>query len=238
MNRRTILKTIIVLASIGVLLFFIIRTYENINKELKGEYNVLKELYEKEALNVYEIEKKRLNEKAEAEKAILEREIESAKLKSNLSSLQKNLENLKKKKISVPKDIPGLVNYFNTRYSTAENLPIDNKVGLGEKTAHSTVYELEEKDIFSDVIVLKDKQLILKDTIIDYLEKDKIALGTMFMAAENEIEERKKLQSMADENIGNLEKQIKNSNRNKTLYKILIPVSAVVGGLIGYQIAK
>ena len=60
----------------------------------------------------------------------------------------------------------------------------------------------------------------------------------MLNSAEDEIKKEGELRVLANKNIGNLEKQVKSLNRKNTFNKILIPVGIILGGLVGYQIAK
>lgn len=238
MQKRIIGQIAIGLIALAVFIYLFVNHYENVIKEATGKYEYQRELYVKKARQVLELEEARKKERDSLVSEIKNREDKTLQLVDKNKSLEERINKIKDKKITVPENIPGLVNYFNTRYLTQENSAIDNKVGLGQKTAQSTIYELEEKDSFSEIIEIKDEQIVLKDEIIDYLEKDKQDLFKMFDAAENEIEERKTLQQMADENINTLEKQVKTLKKTNKLNKVLIPVGFLVGGFVGYKIAK
>lgn len=238
MKQKEIIRIGIIITICIVLLFSMKNCNDNKYHQLKGEYELLQKQYAAKKDSVRKIEDNRLKEKDSLSLIIQDREKKNQELIAKNISLEKKISQLQNKKISVPKDVPGLVNYFNERYDTKENEPVEDKVGLGQNTAYNVSYELEEKDSFSEIIDLKDQQLVNKDTIISNLEKDTKDLSMIILSAEEEIQQRKELQSMADDNIKNLEKQVKNLNRNKTLNKILIPVGIIGGGIIGYQIAK
>ena len=75
-----------------------------------------------------------------------------------------------------------------------------------------------------------------QDTIISNLNKDKVDLSLVISSAENEITERKKLQEIAEENIGNLEKQVKKQKRKNFWNKVLIIGGSAGGFLLGSQL--
>ena len=68
------------------------------------------------------------------------------------------------------------------------------------------------------------------------LNKDKVDLSLVISSAENEILERKKLQEMSDENIKNLEKQVKKQKNKNFWNKVLIIGGSVGGFLLGSQL--
>lgn len=219
-------------------LFFLQSWNDDRYQQLKGQYELLEDKYSQQKSVVAEIESTRLKQKDSLILVINEREKENEILEQENISLQDKIEIIESEVISVPNDIPGLVNYFNTRYSTRENAVVEDKVGLGQNSAYKASYELEEKDNLTEIVVLKDKQIENKDSQIFLLNEDKQNLNTLFTSAEEEILQRKELQSIAEGNIQNLEKQVKNLTRNKTVNKILIPLVAVISGFVGYQIAK
>ena len=113
---------------------------------------------------------------------------------------------------------------------------IENKVGLGLDTAMDVASDLEEGFRCAEIIPLKDEQLKNKDSIINNLNKDKVDISTSLTSAEKQIEKQKELQKTGEENISNLEKQIKKSKTKSTLNKILIPVALGAGILLGNKL--
>lgn len=237
--KKVDIKTLIVLAIIFLIALFSIKSHEDKKyQQLTGKYELLQKQYAIKEERVQKLEEDRKKERDSLNILIKNREIENQKLIISNVNLEKRIKQLETKKILIPTDAPGLSEYFNDRYATEENKPIENKIGLGLNTAYNVSYELEEKDIFSEVIVLKNSQINNKDTLIFNLEKNTEDLTKMFLTAEQELIERKKLQNIANENIEVLGKQIKSLNKNKKLNRILIPAAALVGGFVGYQIAK
>jgi peptidoglycan hydrolase CwlO-like protein len=121
-------------------------------------------------------------------------------------------------------------------YGTNENKVVDNKIGLGLGTAMDVANDLEEGFRCAEIIPLKDEQLKNKDSIITNLNKDKVDISTSLTSAEKQIEKQKELQKTGEENISNLEKQLKKSKRKSTLNKILIPVALGAGILLGNKL--
>ena len=206
--------------------------------KLQGNYDVLKEQYKQEQDSLVEQKKKRIADQEKFIKAIEVKERQNKILSENNKKLEDKITIVKEKKITVPEDIPGLVNYFNNRYSTTENKAIEDKVGLTPVIGSKVSYELEEKDNLNEIINIKDEQLSNNNTQINNLQDNSRDLKTMLNSAEDEIKKEEELRNLANKNIQNLEKQVKSANRRNTLNKILIPASLVLGAFIGYQIAK
>ena len=223
-----------------VLLTFIIYYYYNSNmhQQLKGEYKVLEKQYttKKELLNTLEIGRKK--EKDSLDTVILAREGENQKLRLHNKNLQDKIDGIKKRPFKVPTDIKTSTAYYNKEYKTEENIVVENKVGLGLITSTAVITDLEEGKKCEEIIPLKDEQLKDKDVQITNLEEDKKDLITKIGSAEKTIEVDKELQKLAKENIKNLEKQNSKLKTKSFLNKVLIPVVAVVGALIGIQITK
>lgn len=211
---------------------------ENKYSKLQGSYDILKEQYLKGQDSLVEQKKKRIADQEAFFKVIDRKEKENVTLSENNKKLEQRISTIKDKKITVPEDIPGLVNYFNNRYSTLENKAIEDKVGLTPIIGSKVSYELEEKDNLNEIINIKDEQLSNNNTQINNLQDNSRDLKTMLNSAEDEIKKEEELRNLANKNIGNLEKQIKSLNRKNTFNKILIPASLILGGFIGYQIAK
>ena len=179
-----------------------------------------------------------VKEKDSLDLEIKKREKLNKDLSYQNSTLESKIKTLSNKKIVVPKDVQGLVKYFNERYKTNENKVVENKVGLTEFTAMDVSYELEEGDNLIAIDSMKTIQLKNKDTQIVNLEKDKTDIKTQLTTAEEDILKRKELQKSADDNINNLKSQVKSLKTKSTLNKILVPVALGVGVFTGLQIAK
>ena len=202
--------------------------------KLEGQYLELKKQYNAQKELVNTIEKLRQEEKDSLSDEIKRREWENSDLISENNRLKEKIKN--QPKINVPKDVIGLVKYFNHRYKTNENKVVENKVGLVEEVAYDVSYELEEGDRAVEVIKTQDTIINNQDSIITNLNKDKIDLSTMLKSAENVISEQKKLQEKADENINNLNKQVKKQKRKNIWNKILIGVGTLGGFYLGTQL--
>ena len=202
------------------------------------KYDVLKKQLSEQKELVNKVEQKRIKEKDSLLSKITARELENKNQEKEISDLNNRIKNLKNKPISVPKDLNGLVMYFNDRYKTNLNKLVDNKVGLVEEVAYDVSYELEEADIAIETVSLQDKVIKKQDTIISNLNKDKVDLSLIISSAENEIKERKKLQEMSDENIKSLEKQVRKQKNKNIWNKILLGVGTMTSFYIGTQIGR
>ena len=228
-------KRISLILLILVIILFITQMCNNTDR-LQGQYDILKKQLSEQKQVVKETEEKRLKEKDSLLFVISQRNIENDLLYSEIDGLKKRIRDLKNKPISVPKDLNGLVVYFNQRYKTIENKVVDNKVGLVEDVAKDVVIEIEEGDRAIETVSLQEGIIKNQDTIISNLNKDKVDLSLVISSAENEITERKKLQEMSDENIKNLEKQVKKQKNKNFWNKVLIIGGSVGGFLLGSQL--
>ena len=87
---------------------------------------------------------KRQKEKDSLEFVISQREVyNNVLIKENISLLDR-ISSVKNRTFNTPKDLIGLVGYFNNRVGTKENVVLDNKVGLGQFSATKVVTDLEE----------------------------------------------------------------------------------------------
>lgn len=226
---------------VGVVLLAFVSYYNYINNryyKLKGEYVALENQYnmKKEIINTLETDRK--EEKDSLDKVILVREEENQKLKLRNKNLQDKIDGIKKRPFKAPTDIKTSTAYYNKEYKTEENTAVENKVGLGLITSTAVIADLEEGKKCEEIIPLKDEQLKGKDVQITNLEEDKKDLITKITSAEKTIEADKELQKSAEENIKNLEKQNSKLKTKSFLNKILMPVAAIAGALIGIQISK
>lgn len=229
-------QIIIALLAIAFIVFY--NWNNNKLQELQGEYTILKQQYTAQKENVILLEKFRKKEKDSLNKAITSREEENKKLRLRERTLQDKIDGIKKRPFKVPTDLKTSVAYYNTHYKTSENKVVEDKVGLGLSTSVAIITDLENGEKCYEISILKNEQLISKDVEIINLELDKKDLSVLVSSAEKTIEADKLLQKSAEENIKNLEKQNKKLKTKSFLNKVLIPVSLVVGGIIGVQIAK
>ena len=202
--------------------------------ELEGQYKELKKQYNAQKELIKVIEDLRQEEQDSLNDEIKTREWENKDLVSENNRLRDKINN--QPRINVPKDAEGLVKYFNARYKTDENKVVENKIGLVQEVAYDVSYELEEGDRAVENLKTQDTIINNQETIITNLNKDKTDLGTMLKSAENVISEQKKLQEKADENINNLEKQVKKQKRKNVWNKILIGVGTLGGFYLGSQL--
>ena len=229
-------QIIIALLAIAFIVFY--NWNNNKFQELQGEYNILEKQYTAQKENIILLEEYRKKEKDSLTKAISEREAENKKLRLRERTLQDKIDGIKKRPFKVPTDLKTSVAYYNTQYKTDENEVVGDKVGLGISTSTAIITDLEEGSKCEEIIPLKDEQILNRDIEIVNLNKDKEDLSVLVLSAEKTIEADKLLQKSAEENINNLTKQNKKLKTKSFLNKVLIPVAAVVGGIIGVQIAK
>lgn len=153
------------------------------------------------------------------------------KLSNDILYYKKEIERLKSKKIEVPKDVQGLVLFFNDRYQTKLNEVVNNKVGLSEETAYDVSFELSEFDNQVEILKNKDKIIFAQDSINTNLTVEIKGFEKSMLLYETEIKAKDNLNLM-------FEKENKKLKRKNTFTKILVPASFLIGGFLGYTIAK
>ena len=226
-------KTTIILVIILIMLTTITTCIGEKLSELEGEYKVLKENYEAQKSVVSSLSSVRQKEKDSLNFQISQREVQNDFLRQENDKLKGYIQNIKNRPVKAPKGLNNLTQYFNDRYQTKENVVVSGKVGLGEDTAMDAVSELEEFDRVVEILPIQEQVIKNQDSTISNLEKDKIDLKTQVSSAEDLIKEQEKLNKMAEDNISNLEKQVKKHKKKNFWNKVLIGVGIAGGVLIG-----
>jgi peptidoglycan hydrolase CwlO-like protein len=226
-------KITIILVIILIMLTTITTCVSNKLNRLEGQYEVLKEQYSVQKKTVSNLSLARQKEKDSLNFQISQREVQNDFLRQENNKLKGDIQDIKNRPINVPKDVIGLVRYFNERYKTTENKVLENKVALVEEIAYDVSYDLEEFDRVVEILPIQEQVIKNQDSTISNLEKDKVDLKTQVKSAEELIKEQKELNDLADKNINNLEKQIKTAKRKNFWNKVLIGVGVVGGVLIG-----
>ncbi len=186
--------------------------------QLKGEYKELNKDYIKQKDGVAVFQKNRIIEKDSLNNEIFKREKQNVFLSNDNKKLQDRINSIQNRKQKVE--------------------PIDGSKPLGEQKAKEITIALEEGDKCLEIIPLKNQQLANQEKQITNLEKDKNDLKTELSTAEQEIIKRQLLQESGDRNIENLQSQVKTLNRKNNLNKVLIPAAVLLGGAVGYKLAK
>ena len=227
METINLKRTKIIAIIIILLVLFLQKCTNNKLSILEKEYNVLKEKYKNQKIFIDSLSFSRKKEKDSLEFQIKQREVYNEFLNNENISLKDNILKIKNKPINIPKDVESLVGYFNEKYEK-ENVIIENKIGLGQVTATNVVTDLENGNKAVLIVPIQDSVISNQEIIIKNLNSDKEDLNLIVFAAEKEIEERKKLEDLAEENIKNLEKQIKNQKIKTVIYT----GAGIIGGIL------
>ena len=198
-------------------------------QKLSGQYELLKLDYSKAKDGVKIAETKRIQKEDSLNTVISQKQESIVSLRGDVVVLKSKLSNKK------PERIPDseLAAYYNTRYEAVDCREVENLIGLTKDVAQTVVIELKNGDeafknnyLYSGIIKKQEEQISLQDSVI----KDKDSIN---LFAQKELEQRKILEKSADENIENLNKQLKKQKNKNTLNKVLIGVGVVGGILIG-----
>lgn len=223
-----------------VLLIIVLVSFNQCNRDeynkLKGEYSLLRQEYDGKKQIIAGMEKERLREKDSLSKIIKDRDVVNLAIREENKKLRDRIAAINDRPIKIPQTVLALVEYFNDRFSTTENVVLENKVGLAQNTAGKVVYELEIKDNQDKIIILKDKEIENNGKEIANLTDNYNDQRSLTETAEREIEERKKLEELGDKNIKNLGDQVKTLKKRSTIFKILVPAAAALGFILGTQL--
>lgn len=210
---------------IAVLIVFLVVLNCRPNKEnnnLKKQEDVVKQM---------EIE--RLREKDSLLILLAQSEKHADILKGKNDSLISVIKTVRNRPKKQPKNLDELESYFKERYKTEEVRTVESKeLAVSENIAKDVVFELESFDIEKEVSLFKEMIIENQKSIITNLETDKNHLSLLNISAEKEIDERKKLQEIANQTI----KDLKRSNK---LGKVgALGVGVGVGVLLGILITN
>lgn len=205
-------------------------------QQLKGKYEILKVDYNKQKETISNISSARKKEKDSLNFQISQRETANIILEKEVILLKGTIADIKSRPNKQPKDLQGLVDYFNEEFETNENIIIGDKVGLGQNTATDVTWELEEGKKAIEILPILEEVNKNQEQIIENQAKDKADLSTMLISAEEEIKKQEELQETAEENIKVLEKQVKKQKNKNFWNKVLIGVGTIGGFLLGSQL--
>ena len=193
-------------------------------KELQNQKKAIEEQLKKEA-------KARQQEKDSLLLVIEHRNIEITEHKSTIQDIKKRIQEVQDTEITLPETNTEIVQFYDDRYST-ENKDYEEYIGLTVPTSLSVIHELKLKDKYEIILPQKDSIIVLQDDINSKLEENIEDISQMLSSAESKIKTMYELQDISDQNIQNLQKQLKIQKRKM----ILIPIAAAVGILVGSQL--
>jgi hypothetical protein len=227
----------IVFLILALLIFCLL--YNNTSRrfdKLDGQYDVLKEQYSIKKDGVQTDNKKYILVIDSIKKEIYKKEAENKVLLNNNNKLEQKINSILKTPKNIPKDLIGLVSFYNERYVTSKNKVVEEKVGLTVETAMDVSNDLVEGDRLAEILPLKNQQLKNLDSTVINLNSQKEMLSKSLSLSEEQIKNYQDLQKLADQNILTLEKQNKTLKKKNFLNKVLIPVSVATGVFIGTKI--
>lgn len=233
-----------VLAVILVALFFIARSCEN-NKynQQKGENKELAKQVKKAKDGLVISEEARRKQKDSISLENLKKETRIKELQDKLSksenkvtTLEKSAEKTKEriKNMSYVKVADSLNTIYKTKNAVAEETGVSLKGDLPNQVLNSVV----DANTYKYISVEKDNQLKAKDDILQIKDKQLKDKSLLLVSAEKNLNVSKELNGLQTIHITGLEKENRSLRNVNTLEKILIPVSAVLGYIIGNKVVK
>lgn len=229
-------KDVIFLALALLIFIFLYNNTTRRFDRLEGQHDIIEKDYLNKKDGVAVANKRYVFIVDSIKKELHKKDLENSRLKESNEKLEEKITDILKAPKNLPKDLVGLVAFYNQRYVTTKNTVVGDKVGLEIETAVDVSNDLVEGDRLAEVLPLKDKQLKNLDTTITNLNSQKKMLSYTLSLSEEQIKNYQDLQKLAEQNIINLEKQNKNLKMKNALNKILIPAAVVGGVFIGTKI--
>lgn len=160
-------------------------------------------------------------------------------LKANIShseevfNLEERISYIKGRVIKIPQGEQAIHEFFSMRYGDPDLKP------LGPLFYDTVIHELLIKDQYAEILPMKDSIIMYKDSIIFGLGKQYESTSSLLVLTEQELKEREDMHIIAKRNILGLQNNLnmeKGKNRALVLYGI--PAGVIVGGVVGFLIAK
>lgn len=229
----------LIIAAILVSLFFLARSCQNDKyNQQKGENQVLKEEIQKVKDGVKVQEENRLREKDSVNSEIQKKDKAIKELKDKLSQsdfkiagleVQRDKEKLKVKSLTYAE----AAKEYNEIYKTNNAEAVTEGVTLKKNLPNLVLETVADANYCQEIVKEKDKQLTVFDSIVS--AKDNVIKNKdiLLVSAEKSVKANKELNQLQTNLNNSLEKENKKLRTKNLLDKVLIPVAAVAGFLIG-----
>ena len=212
--------------------------FSNKYQHLAGQNSILEKELSTRKLEIDKMEKERNSLKDSISIIQKERDKQSELLKQEIilkEQLQKELSN---RPMFSPKDLEESSDYLNTAYKTKDAVVDSIYLKLTQQLSKQVIEDLEKGNKAVALLPLKEEQIKLNKILISNLEQDKIDCNLLLTNTQEELLKRKELNIQSEENINNLNKELRTIKHKSTINKWLIPLGSLLGIFLGTQIAK
>lgn len=228
---------------VGLILFFSVRGCVNKQSDILADLKAKSEQVEKLKDGLAVGEKNRLRqrdsiniENDKKEKYILSLKDRISESENKVSSLETEAKTAKEKIKNF--SYVESAKEFNSIYKTNNAEAVNTGVNLKNNLPNLVLETISDANFAQDIIKEKNKQLFAKDTIIQNKDSQLKNSSVLLVSAEKNLEASRQLNGLQTDLNNDLEKQNKNLKHKNTWNKILVPIAAVIGIVIGVQTSK
>lgn len=237
-TKRLLWRCFLMILFIIMILLALGSVFNNRYQHLAGQNSILEKDLSTRKLEIDKMEKERNSLKDSISIVQKERDKQSELLKQEIilkEQLQKELSN---RPMFSPKDLEESSDYLNTAYKTKDAVVDSIYLKLTQQLSKQVIEDLEKGNKAVALLPLKEEQIKLNKILISNLEQDKIDCNLLLTNTQEELLKRKELSIQSEENINNLNKELRTIKHKSTINKWLIPLGSLLGIFLGTQIAK
>lgn len=237
-TKRLLWRCFLMILFIAMMLLALGSIFSNKYQHLAGQNSILEKELSTRKLEIDKMEKERNSLKDSISIVQKERNKQSELLKQEIAIKKQLQEQLNNRPIFSPKDLQESSDYLNTAYNTKDAVVDSASLKLTQHLSKQVIEDLEKGNKAVALLPLKEEQIKLNEVLISNLEQDKIDCNLLLTSTKDELLKRKKLNIQSEENINNLNKELRTIKNRNTVNKWLIPLGSLLGIFLGTQIAK
>jgi len=211
--------------------------------ELRGKNEQLKEQIDKDLKEAKKSDQNtiRLKDSIKAENA--KKELELKKLKDKIAVSEGKIKDLEKQaNVSKDKiknmDLQEVAKTLNETYNSKDATALSSSIDIKNSMPYKILETVVDANTAQEIIKEKDVQLVSKDSIINIKDTQLKDSSTLLISTENSLNSYKEVSKLQSDLNKSLEKENSKIRTESTLNKILIPVAAGIGIIIGNKVAK
>lgn len=217
---------------VSLLVYFFTSWREERNEE---KYKYIEKEYKEKQRIVDSIAKARALESDSLKLIISKLTKSNEKMKESRKKKAQEIEDIKKEPLPEFKDNRELLDFFSKRYENGVFASDNNTVSFKTPTAKELAKDLTLLGQYERQIPLYEEMIASGELQNSQLERIIGIQSTVITSCNNEIKEREYLQKVSDDSIKELESTVKREKRKNFLLKIIVPISAALGGLVAYK---
>jgi len=211
--------------------------------ELRGKNEQLEEQVKKAQDGTKVLEENRVKLKDSIKAENVKKELELKKLMSKVSASEGNIKYLEKQATANKDkiknmDLQEVAKTLNETYNSKDATALSSSIDIKNSMPYKILETVVDANTAQEIIKEKDVQLVSKDSIINIKDTQLKDSSTLLISTENSLNSYKEVSELQSDLNKSLEKENSKIRTKSTLNKILIPVAAGIGIIIGNKVAK